>query len=171
MDSLQYDPTTKQQIKDSLYDFLYKPALEQFKHRLDSLIVRNTLLAGYSHKSFVYKGVTYSCDDEPVPRKWNKLLPELKPAMDQYLKDVWALNNQEVPYVVGFITKVLNTSDAVTDYMQLLPDCVHAPLKKLSASCPCQNSNLSPEKIQVLSEQNQTPINLIKQRMVTNLLI
>lgn len=171
MTSLQYDPLTKQQIKDSLYDFLYTPVQKQFKTRLDTLIIRNTLICGYGHKSFVYKGKTYSCDTEAPPRKWNKLASDLRPAMDQYLVDLKAINDQEIPFVLGYINKVLNSSNAISDYMQLFPDCVHAPLKKLAATCPCQSSALTEDKVTLLSMQNETPINLIKQRMVTNLLI
>lgn len=171
MDSLQYDPLTKQQIKDSLYEFLYAPVTKQFQNRLDTLIIRNTLLAAHSHKSFVHKGVVYSCDAEPPPRRWNKLLPELRPQMEDYLRDVRQVMDQEIPYVLGYINKVLNSSNSVTDYMQLFPDCVHAPLQKLAATCPCQNTALTTEKIQQLSQANETSINLIKQRMVMNLLI
>jgi hypothetical protein len=171
MESLQYDPLTKQQIKDTLYDFLYTPVQKQFKLRLDTLIIRNTLLSGYSHKSFVYKGKTYSCDTEAPPRKWNKLLPELKGQMDQYLAELETINSQEIPYVLGFINKVLNSSHAIDDYLKLFPDCIHAPLKKLAATCPCKTQMLTQAKSASLLEQSETPINLIKQRMVTNLLI
>lgn len=171
MDSLQYDPLTKQQIKDTLYDFIYKPITQAFQTRLDTIIIRNTLLAGHSHKSFVHRGVCYSCDAEPPPRKWNKLVPELRPVMDDYLAEVRNVNEQEMPYVLSYINKVLNSSNSMDDYLQLFPDCVHGPLRKLADTCPCKTSSLTSEKIEQLSQQNEKSINLIKQRMVQNLLI
>ena len=171
MDTLQYDPLTKQQIKEKLYEFLYAPVHRSLRNRLDNLIIRNTLLGGYGHRSFVYKGTCYNCDEEPPPRKWNKLLPELKPLMEEYLTDARTVSEHEIPYVLSYINKVLNSSPSIYDYMRLFPDCLHAPLQKLAGTCPCQTTSLTPEKINQLSQQNETPINLIKQRMVSNLLL
>lgn len=171
MEQLQHDPRTKQLIKDTLYDFLYLPVQNSFKSRLDVLIVRNTLLGGYSHKSFNYKGVLYSCDNGSPPRKWNRLVPQLKPQMDEYLNDLKQLNEQELPYVVGFINQVLNASNDLQDYLQIFPESVHRPLEKLIASCPCGKLQLSNEKIVDLREKNAASIDMMKARMVKNLLI
>lgn len=171
MEQLQHDPRTKQLIKDTLYEFLYRPIENQFKNRLEVLIVRNTLLGGYSHKSFNYKGVLYNCDNGFPPRKSNRLIPQLKPAMDEYLFDLKQLNEKELPFVIGFINQVLNASNDLQDYLHIFPESTHRPLEKLIASCPCQAKRLSNEKILELKEKNQEPINMMKQRMVTNLLI
>lgn len=171
MDQLQHDPRTKQKLKDALYDFLYTPAQNQFKTRLDTLIVRNAILSGYGHKSFTYKGERYSCDIAPPPRAWNRLLPQLRPEMDEYLADIKRLNQHEVPFVIGFINQVLNASNDFGDYLRLLPDCAHRPIERLIASCPCQATRLGDEQIEAIKEKNAASINLIKQRMVTNLLI
>lgn len=171
MEMLQHDPRTKQLIKDTLYDFLYRPVENQFKSRLEVLIVRNTLLGGYSHKSFNYKGVHYSCDSGSPSRKWNRLLPQLKPAMDEYLFEIKQLNEKELPFVIGFINQVLNASNDLQDYMRIFPESIHQPLEKLIATCPCQSRQLSDVKIVELRERNAASINMMKQRMVTNLLI
>lgn len=171
MEQLQYDPRTKQQIKDALYDFLYTPVQNAFKLRLDTLIIRNTLLAGHGHKSFNYKGEFYSCDTGPMPRVWNRLIPQLRPQMDDYLKDLKELNEQELPYVVGYINKVLNASNELGDYLRLLPESTHNPIEKMVASCHCHGKKLSEEQVLALRSQNENPINMMKARMVTNLLI
>lgn len=171
MENLQYDPRTKQQIKDALYDFLYTPVQNAFKLRLDTLIIRNTLLAGHGHKSFNYKGEHYSCDIGPMPRVWNRLLPQLRPQMDEYLKDLKELNETELPYVVGYINKVLNASNELGDYLRLLPESTHRPIEQLIASCSCHGKKLSEEQVLELRQQNENPIAMMKARMVTNLLI
>ena len=171
MEPLQHDPRTKQLIKDSLYDFLYTPVQRQFKTRLDTIIIRNTLLGGYGHKSFNYKGVHYSCDTGAPPRKWNRLLPQLRDQMDGYLQDLNQLNDTELPFVLGFINQVLNSSNDLGDYLRLFPESVHQPIEKLIATCPCQAKQLSDEQVALLQEQNKKHIELIKKRMVTNLLI
>ena len=77
-EQLQHDPRTKQQIKDALYAFLYTPIEKQFEKRLSELIVKNTLLCGYSHKSFVYKSNLYNIDTAALPRKMNRLQENFK---------------------------------------------------------------------------------------------
>lgn len=170
-ETLQHDPRTKQQIKDMLYNSLYAPVQDQFKKRLDALIYRNALLMGASHKSFVYKGVTYSCDSLPPPRRLTRLHPQLKDEMDAYIQEVKHLNDTELPYVLGFINQVLNSSNDLCDYLRILPENLHDSLRKFSASFPYGSQRLSEEAVQILQEKNKNIINLIKERMVLNLLI
>jgi hypothetical protein len=171
MEPLQHNPRIKQLIKDSLYDFLYTPAQRKFKTRLDTIIIRNALLGGYGHKSFTYKGVHYSCDSVAPSRNWNRLLPQLRDQMDEYLYDLIELNDNELPLVLSFINQVLNSSNNPGDYLRLFPESVHQPIMKLIASCPYQAKQLSDEQVALLQEQNKKHIELIKKRMVTNLLI
>jgi len=171
MEKLEHDPRTKQQIKDALYAFLYDPVQRQFKARIDTIIERNTILGGYSHKHFVYKGTTYNSDVTNPPVKRNRLLPALRVPMDEYLADQSQLNLHELPYVLGFINQVLNASCDLTDYLRVLPESVHQPLQKLMATCPCRTATLAQDRVEQLKVKNQEPINLMKQRLVTNLLI
>lgn len=168
---LQHDPRTKSQIKDALFDYLYAPVKRHFKARLDTIITRNSLLGGFSHQSFVYKGEFYSCDTAAPPLKRNRLLTQLRPDMDEYLKETQAIDMQELPYVIGFINQVLNSSNDLTDYLQLLPESVHQPLDQLIATCPCKTRQLTDDQVKALRERNKASISLMKQRMVTNLLI
>ena len=105
MDQLQHDSLTKHQIKEALYRLLYNPVHEQHLTQIQSIIVRNTLMCGYSHKSFVYKGQVYSCDIEPISIRQNRLNPELRPLMEQYLNDIKQLHDEEMTYVFGFINQ------------------------------------------------------------------
>lgn len=171
MDTLQHDSLTKQQVKDALYEFLYTPSGNRLQERLNTLIIRNMQLAGYTHKSFYYKGVCYSCDDAPPPKRWNKLLPQLKEQMEDYLRDMEQINRYELPFVIGYINQALNASNNFGDYLRLFPDCLHPPLQKLIATCPCSTAALSDDKVEKIIDKNRVPINMIKQRMLTNLII
>lgn len=168
---LQHDPRTKQQIKDMLYAFLYEPVQKQFHSRLESLIRRNCVITGAVHQSFTYKGKLYSVDPSPPPRKLNRLAPQLSPDMDAYAGELKQLNDREVPYVVGFINQVLNSSNDLHDYLRILPSSLHPPIQKLIDSCPCRTKKLTDQQVQELQAKNQLYIDLVKQRMVTNLLI
>lgn len=170
MEQLQHDPRSKSQIKDALYAFLYDPIQKQFKGRIDTLIVRNAILGGYTHRHFVYKGELYNSEITHPPVKKNRLLAQLRPDVDAYLKDLEALND-ELPYVLGFINQVLNASNDLKDYLRLFPDSIHHPINHLIATCPCRTVQLSEEKIVQLKANNKESINLMKKRLVTNLLI
>ena len=91
--------------------------------------------------------------------------------MDEYLTDLEELNNKELPYVLGFINQVLNASCDLTDYMRVLPEAIHHPLAQMVATCPCRTTSLPEERVTHLMNKNQEPINMIKRRLVTNLLI
>ena len=171
MEPLQHDPRTKQQLKDLLYGFLYAPVQRQYQQTLHSIITRNTLATRSGHKSFIYKGVVYNMDQAAPPRKMTRLIPALVPEMNAYLAEVTRLNTQEVPYVVGYITQVLNASNNFQDYLQAFPSVLHPTLEKIIAPCPCRNQKLTPEEIQAIQAKNQKSIDLLKQRVVTNLII
>lgn len=170
-ETLQHDPRTKQMIKDLLYSFLYSRVQQQFKQRLDTLITRNTVILGATHKSFIYKGIVYSCDSERMPRRMNRLAIQLIPDMDDYLADLKQLNDHELPFVLGFINQVLNASNDLHDYLRILPQSVHQPIEQLIATCPCRAKHLTDEDVNAIQTKNQQSIALMKQRMVTNLLI
>jgi len=168
---IQHDPRTKQQIKDALYQSLYAPIEKRFEQRLREIIVNNTLAIRSGHKSFSYKGKFYNADTSPPPRKANRLHPSMQAEMDNYLSELSILNQQEIPYVVGYINRVLNSSNHLCDYYKLLPDSLHAPLKKLIHSCPCKGTSLTEEQVDAIQKSNKDPMDMLKQRMVINLLI
>lgn len=170
-EKLQHDPRTKLQIKDMLYSFLYEPVQRQFKQRLDTLILQNAQLIGASHPSFMYKGEYYSTDNSRPPKRMNQLSSQLKPQMDEYLKDLKALNEYELPYVMGFINQVLNSTNELHDYLKVFPNSVHQPIENLIATCPCRAKSLTPENVEELQRKNAVPIQLIKKRLMINLII
>lgn len=171
MTPIEHDPRTKQQIKDALYAFLYAPVTRQFKTRIETLIARNTILGNYTHKHFVYRGIVYNADVTTPPLRKNRLVAALRDPMEEYLADLDALNNKELPYVLGFINQVLNSSNNLTDYLRVMPESMHAPILEMQATCPCRATCLPEDKVEMLKTSNQTAIMRIKQRMVTNLII
>lgn len=168
---LHHDPRTKSQIKDLLYASLYDPIQRQFQKRIQDLVNKNCSLISSTHKSFIYKGELYNNDTIKPPVRLNRLVVQLRPMMDDYLKDIKELNDRELPYVLGFINQVLNSSNSLQDYLKLLPPSMHQPLKKMIETCPCRACSLSEDKIKAITDKNIEPISLIKQRMVKNLLI
>lgn len=169
-DHLLHDPRTKMQIKEILFEFLYGSVNEKFTKRLDNIIVQNTVLGGYSHSSFVYKGIFYAYDKTPPPRKMNRLMLQMQATMNDYLKELDELNSKELPYVVGFINQVLNSSNELHDYLRLFPASVHRPVQSLIDTCPCRNKKLSEESVLDIQDKNKNAIHMMKKRMVINLI-
>lgn len=171
-DRIEHDPRTKQQIKDRLYHFLYDPVQRKFDLRLKHLIVANAKALSSSQDGFMYRNHWYTLSpDQPQPRPSDRLVPALRPEMDAFLRDRHQLNSYEIPYVLNYINQVLNSSDDMQDYLRAFPEPLHRPLNEMIESCPCRSTKLPPETIEELQERNHIPIELIKQRLVTNLLL
>ena len=170
MEQLNHDPRTKQQIKDILYQHLYGPVQGQFKKRLDEIITKNSLALSSTNLSFVYKGETYACVGEKLPRKMNRLSPKFQPYMDEYLQELKEINDREIPYVLGFINQVLNSSNDLHDYLRLLPSSVHQPIQALIDSCTCRTKRITQTTVDELLVRNSSSIEMMKRRMVTNLI-
>jgi hypothetical protein len=171
---LNHDPRTKMVIKDTLYEYLYEPVLASYRRKLKELIVANCKLTKTSHLSFMYRGHHYiaeGCEDPIEMGRVALLAPELKGAMDEYLNDTAYLNTHELPYVLGYLNSILNLSDDLPDYLKLLPDSMHQPLKEMIASCKCKTSHLDEATVKEIREKNSVPIQLIKQRLTLNLLL
>lgn len=169
-DQLSYDPRSKKIIKDALYEFLYTPVEEHFQKRLDTIITGNSNLKNNSQKHLIFRGDIYATRDAGAPiRPINFCHPDVQPLMKEYVDDLNHLNNREMPHVLNYFNKVLNSSENLVDYFKLLPESVHGPLKKLS--CPCTVELLKDDRVTEIQQQHQEAIALIKQRMVENLLL
>ncbi|WP_289101022.1 hypothetical protein [uncultured Marinobacter sp.] len=169
---ITYDPKTKALIKDRLYEHLYAPVKESFNQRLKTIIVKNSVLHGNDQQWLSYKGEYYAIDQtQPRPRPMNRLHKELTSVMNEYVNDLEYLNQQELPYVLGFINNVLNSSNSLQDYFRIFPESIHGPLKDVADRCACKENRLAPETVKEIQQKNQIPIELMKKRMVLNLLI
>lgn len=170
MDKLLHDPRTKQQIKEALYEFLYGPLNKAFKAKLDIIIIKNKIATRSEYAAFIYKGEVYSINTQGLPRRAAKLADQFRPEMDEYLAEIKEIQNTEVPYVLGFINQVLNSTNELHDYLRVLPDAVHRPITSLISTCPCRAKSLTAEEAEEMTSKNKAAIQLIKQRLVNNLL-
>lgn len=169
---LEHNPRTKIQVRELLYDTLYRPVQARFTARLNKIIDLNCNIQKSSHPSFTYRGHTYTKEgiNTPPPRRLAVLADTLKAEMDDYLTETTYLNSHELPFVVGYINQVLNISEDFPDYLKLLPEAIHRPLIELMATCPCKTSQLTQEAIDAMKETNRVSISLMKQRIVLNMI-
>jgi hypothetical protein len=65
---------------------------------------------------------------------------------------------------------VLNSSNDLPDYLRLLPSIIHQPIQDVINTCGCRTTHLTPEVVQAIQAKNEQSIELIKKRLVLNLI-
>jgi hypothetical protein len=170
--ALRLNPQIKQHIKNALQDAMYAATNRRFDATLKSILVDNTLAGRFVHESFSYKGQYYSFE-LTVPRfKNQRLLPELHGRMDEYLAEKQKLEYYEQPYVFGFFTKMLNTSNSLLDYYALLPACMHPVLQGMNLHIDSVfPRELSDEQVEEFKLTHADWLMKLKMRMVLDLVI
>lgn len=137
----------KQQIKDLLYSALYGPVQHHFKKRLNDIARVNSLLAGDPNQAFTYKEQLYNYNtDQSSLVQPNDLATLLHPLMGKYLRDLAEINQNELPYVLGYIDRLSNSFNGLQDHQ-------------------------SPQDLNIIAIQNLKALDLIKQRQANNLRI
>ena len=87
------------------------------------------------------------------------------------MKEKDRINNDELPFVLGYVNQVLNVSNGFEDYYKLFPSLLHPTLDKLKRDCPCRNEELPQDLIDSMLTQSQKAISMLEQRAMTNLLM
>ena len=166
------DPKTKFQIKQALEGAMYDPTERRFSLVLRNIIVANTVACKFSHESFSYKGQFYNLE-ATIPRYKNqRLMPELHLAMDEYLMDRTNLELFEKPYVVGLFNRMLNMTNSVYDYLELLPPSMHRPIRELNIPPEFMlPRTLADEQVEAFKTDHADWISMLKKRMVLDLVL
>lgn len=160
---------TKQRIQNNIFDLLNNSWLIRLKKQLDTIIIKNAIKCGYTHKSFYYKNKVYQCDDTFFPRNTNRLSKELEPAFYEYLEELKKLDDEHI-IINAYIIQVLNISNDRDDYMYLLPEALHNSICKEIPAYPDKSTSLLSPATRPLLKKNLIPIQLIKARLVMNLI-
>lgn len=170
--SERLDPRIKQQIKLALESAMYAATDRRCMNKLHAIIEANSVKQGFSHRSFSYKGEFYNYELS-VPRYKNqRLVPELHPRMNEWLAEIKQLDYEEKPYILGFFNKVLNASNSVLDYYQLLPECLHRCLDKLNLDPAfILSRELTDEQAYDFQLEHTDWILMLKKRMVLDLVM
>ncbi len=159
-------------IKNHLILASYKATEKRMYERLHEIITANTLAARYIHKSFNYRGNLYSKEAQQLRFNAQRLIPELHPEMDKWLKDVLDIDHFEKPFIVGLFTHMLNITSSVEDYLLLMPECLAPAIRNSHVTeeflFPRQ---LSDEAIEAFKIQHEPWIFKLKSRMVLELIL
>jgi hypothetical protein len=165
--------TLKFQIRTVLTDFLYKPVEQRHRQEIEALIVQNCRLTNSPVRAFRYKGELYRADLAPRgPLMAPSLHPDLAMQLALTHEEQARIYREEQPVVVGYIIKVLNLTSNTEDYKKLLPSCVHAPLAFMDNYAHLNTWPVFTYEgpYEMFMAQHAPQIQLIKERMATNLL-
>lgn len=162
----------KTQIRDALCEFLFAPVQKKLQEELIAIILDNTRTNFYSHYSFVYKAKLYSHPYEkgPPPLRSQRLADVLVPRMEAYLAEERDYLLDQTTTLAA-IPRILNAISDPCDCLRILPESMHPPLLPLLQDFPSTGIPHTEEHIRMLQETNMPYINMMKQRLILNLLI
>lgn len=167
----------KSRIRQKIVDSLYWRVSEKQKKRLIQLTEANNRLLASGQQGFMYKGTWYSAHMKRVnrltmPRSKNRLHPRLHPEMEEYLNGLAQIEDEETPYVLGYITKVLNASETTTDLYLLLPEALHKPIQESEGLYADRSHAFNEKTATAFMEDpiNKKGLDLLKTRLMLNLL-
>lgn len=162
--------TYKQAIQTSLLNYLYEPVRQRHDKQIEALTLKNCTLRRAGVRAFRYKGDLFRSVEAPIgPIMAPRLHEDLEWEMAQMLEEQREIREVEEPMVKGYITLVLNKSDSIDDYLALLPDAVHRYITELNLPYRSPRLLLDSE-VQAIIEKHARCIQLIKERMVSNLI-
>lgn len=162
------DPTKKYNVRLMLEEFIYKPAEAQLEKKLNALMNSHSIDDPHRSMAFMFKGQVYAPKDYRSPGKITLLSRRLYPNMEEWLKESNKLQEEKTK-ASNYLTCILNEAKNLADLQALLPECLHSGLSRIgSTSDP---SLLTPEHIEAVNHQHTDSIQMIKERLVLNLLI
>lgn len=162
------DPTKKYNVRLMLEEFIYKPAETQLEKKLNAIMNSHSIDDPHRSMAFMFKGQVYAPKDYRSPGKITLLSRRLYPNMEEWLKETNKLQEEKTK-ASNYLTCILNEAKNLADLQALLPECLHPGLGIIGSAN--LSSLLTPEHIEAVNHQHTDSIQMIKERLVLNLLI
>lgn len=158
-------------LLEILQEHLYRNTKTYHFKLLSDLITKNSVLCFNARKSLSFGGNCYVIGgNQPHLRiSPNLLHHSLRGEMREYLTKV-EKSEQEIALVKGFFQKIMFLTNKEQDYCNLLPTVMHPAVRQLSPYLDKEEGHLSPEEVTAFLVENESYINLIKQRLILNLI-
>lgn len=166
------NPKTKYIIKEYLSDYLYKKAKNNIAEQIEQIAKDNAALHNMPSASFFYNGFVFPEETSGIFSHRAQLVLDkgLVPRMKEVMKEKKVIEEEQC-YTNNFIMVVLNASDTIADYFALMPESLHTVLTKITSKFAVeQSSALTQEKIQNILQEHSYSVDLIKKRMLLNLI-
>lgn len=160
-------PKLKHDIKIALMAGLFTKETQRLQAQLEDICARQRRLTP-SAMCFSYKGLVTQLYSNGGILNRVILAPALRPSMDAWIKENKLLQEHEIAVVSGFITRLLNKVHNPIDCLRILPESLHPLIKGMVFDLKAVS--FTEEQVQEFIQTNQTYIDMIKQRMVMNLI-
>lgn len=158
-------------IKQLIMEQLYSSYEQRNKDVYIEMCRKNCALPNKNtHLHFVYKGELHNFETTVPPLPRNRLDPSFFEAYERHKREIKEVGTQEIPVVEHFLNQVLNASPNPWDMLWVLPDFLHEMIKEQLVKTGNEGRKLTKEQEASLKEKGIIPIQLMKQRMVHNLL-
>lgn len=167
------DPALKLKIREAVLELAFAPARNYATKILDAIIEDHMKLEGNLLPYFVYLGERYVISTQLInPRDFPRVMPRLhhslRDRMDQWIRDFSSLDI-EMENCRSAMATILNQSNHVYDYRELLPEGVHGALNAFMSET-WRFTRLTPEKLAQAKIDTQASADLIRCRLASNLL-
>jgi len=162
------DPTKKYNVRLMLEEFIYKPAETKLEKKLNAIMNSHSIDDPHRSMAFMFKGQVYAPKDYRSPGKITLLSRRLYPNMEEWLKETNKLQEEKTK-ASNYLTCILNEAENLADLQALLPECLHLGLGSIGSNS--RSSLLTSEHIETVNHQHTDSIQMIKERLVLNLLI
>lgn len=162
-------PELKRWIMFSIMDILFSKQDKGYIRRRNEFIKRNAAIYNQTYPIFKYKGEQYSLRVVPSIMT-GELHPSLHQEFDAFLEEFIKLRDEEREPVRNYINQVLNISNNLSDYLKLLPEVVHDPIREAISDDSLNGKGASDKEIKDLLDKNQHIFDLIHMRVMTNLI-
>lgn len=163
--------STNWTLRNEIQEFMYSKVTHHISEKIQEIAEENGALTGSNSTTFAYRGEVYnSVITNRTYVKPEELHPSLRARMDTILS-LQEDARRERDYTMNFITKVLNKSRSHEDYLAILPDCIHKPILGFLDQLEAMPRMLDGDDIKDLMRFNQKSYDLIKKRMLANMLL
>lgn len=167
------DPALKLKVRNAIIDLAFGPPVAKADKWMDAIIVENSRNLAADFPFLTYMGVTYTLSTVELrprdyPRVMPRLIKQLRPEMEKWLVQSNDLN-VELEESNSVVTSILNTSNSIEDYRELIPSGLHKALDGFTE--PPNVKRLSPGQLQEAKVRTQPYSDKLKARLLLNLLL
>lgn len=164
------NPKLKNQFREAFMGLIYAPYRERREKALRNIIERNCVFQNSARECFTFKGEYYGTIYAGAFER-PKLHIELYAEFTAWLQEDKDVQRHERPIIENFLIGVMHSSPVLVDWLQIFPDCLHEPVKKVVGMIPPETPHLPEEQIALLIHQHSDAIEKVRSRMMMNILL
>jgi hypothetical protein len=153
-------------LLNSIVEYAYTKPGQELKVKLNHIIWKFKMTHPSGACAFMFKGQYYCEEGSTYKGRPPMLRGELVGPMEAWLKESKELADER-DAAKNVIVCALTKATSKQDCLLLLPDCLHAPVQK---SADFGHSTITKEEALAFIEQNKAHFDLIKKRLLLNMI-